>query len=90
MPLVSVPTLTKSGNNVDLYLAYDLSGALQGKPAGITGSVQYKDLSGNFAGNTGLVYDGVSKITNQDSENFIDLNSGNLIKLSAIGGIEVT
>lgn len=56
---------------------------------GPAGAIQYTDGAGNFEGNSGLVYDGVSQITNFPSNNSISLNSGaggNLTINQATGG----
>jgi hypothetical protein len=44
--------------------------------SGPIGALQYTDVSGNFQGNTGLIYDGISQITNSLNGNYIQLDNG--------------
>ena len=60
-----------------------------GSAAGPAGAIQYPDGSGAFQGNTGLVYDGISKLTNATAGNFFDINdavNSNGISMQATSG----
>lgn len=60
-----------------------------GSAAGPAGAIQYTDGSGAFQGNTGLVYDGISKLTNATAGNFFDINdavNSNGISMQATSG----
>lgn len=48
--------------------------SINGLNSGPAGAIQYSDGLGAFQGNSGLKYDGVSRITNSNGNNFIDIN----------------
>ena len=83
-------TLASAGNTVTITTptpnTINLETAGGGGPAaGPVGAVQYTNGAGVFQGNSGLLYDGTSRLTNTTSGNFIDFNgvSGSLLLESA-------
>jgi len=74
-----LPTATYGGTTEPLYAP---AGSVK-TAEGPAGAVQYTDGAGNFLGNDGLVYDGVSKLENTPSGNSLDLNDGSSVVLTA-------
>ena len=74
-----LPTATYGGATEPLYAP---AGSVK-TAEGPAGAVQYTDGAGNFLGNNGLVYDGVSKLENTPSGNSLDLNDGSSVVLTA-------
>lgn len=79
-------TITPGGSTINLE-------AVGGSAAGPAGSIQYSDGSGGFSGNNGLLYNGVSRITNSTGLNFIDINetaNANSVAIESNSQVNIT
>jgi hypothetical protein len=67
--------------------------SINGLNTGATGSIQYSDGVGAFQGNSNLKYNGTSRITNSNGNNFIDINdvaNANSIAIQTPNQVNIT
>ena len=87
-------TLASAGNTVTITTptpnTINLETAGGGGPAaGPVGAVQYTNGAGVFQGNSGMLYNGVSRLTNGTTGNYIDMNVSNAIVIDSANRVAV-